>query len=381
MVPPSTLPVELWNIVFRSATSTPGVLDTSPLEQPFDESRSWTADIDAVDWDTKYSLALVSRKWHQIMHPYFYEHVRIRNKRRLSQLASTLRTPIDGNADVNTITSSNHIGYHVKRIDVCIKLDRVHWTEHYIENLSTICNLSPNLRIFHQRFYSGHPFPSVPRNMRDGATIRDLQVSCDDGRSFRDTLNSIALRSTVEVLTLYVDTDSSPEAHSLPQLHTLIIHRRSSTEIVSWLTSCSLPKLMRLSIALPLHDALDKFLQKHGHGINDLGIMYDGITGFTTLFRRCPSLKRLSVHTWYLRYARIQAASPLAAHQALVQIRVVGSLDDTFTESLTQWKTGTLPFLARHVHPTNFPNLRSIQFTDIPSAFFDYLLSPDLDDR
>jgi hypothetical protein len=71
---------------------------------------------------------------------------------------------------------------------------------------------------------------------------------------------------------------------------------------------------------------LYKILEKHGGRIRDLDVVLDDIHSFAELLRHCPSMERLSLHTYYLRLLRLTAVTARVAvskHQTLAQIRVV----------------------------------------------------------
>jgi hypothetical protein len=90
------IPVEIWRIIFRYCTAHESLLDTSSLPALSDEPRAWTVDLSQVSMDTKLSLALASKAWHDVALPFLYEYIPIYHVARLPAIAILLKNIKDG---------------------------------------------------------------------------------------------------------------------------------------------------------------------------------------------------------------------------------------------------------------------------------------------
>jgi hypothetical protein len=371
------LPPELWSMIFRIATDVPGLLDTSPPDPLSVDARSWNAEFDNIDRSTKRALVVVCKAWRKLALVYLFEHLVIVRKRRLHQLAITLNS---GHSSVATPfhDSSSGVGRYVKRIDLRIQLDN-NWTKHYTQNLTLICELCPNLRIFHQHKYPGHFYPVVtPRvvhealmgecageDTRHTPLIRDFQIWPSSIPSLEKTMRSLQTFGTIQVLLFRCELQgcSSLDPVSLPQLHTLELLHWTSHPILIWAASWDIPNLARLRIeAEELRGGLNEFLERHGPNIKDLDLKINRHFSAIGYIAKCPSLIAATA------YATDSNLSQLS-HQTLKLLRL--SMSSRHLDAMSSWISRNTEFILTNVMYHNsdmcnvIPRLSTVRFVDI----------------
>ncbi|RXW20265.1 hypothetical protein EST38_g5586, partial [Candolleomyces aberdarensis] len=146
----TTFPAELWELIFRTATSTPGSL-TPPLENFHyhyfaadpGERRARRA------LETGWCLAKVCKEWRNIMRPLLFEHVVLEDFGALESLTKSLEKPVFDNVVLQ--------GELVQRLDIVARNDRGSDPEgirDLFSKISHLLSLLPQLKVvlFHNSF-------------------------------------------------------------------------------------------------------------------------------------------------------------------------------------------------------------------------------------
>jgi hypothetical protein len=315
--PSSLLPYELWRYILRLATNPPAVsiYSTWPLPPDSPTLRSWGPNPSTYAaghtecYNTKKSVALVSKFWRDLTTDFFYEDILLLKYGDLELFARSLQK-----SELHDPTFSRAHGFHVKAVLLQFRLSDFMLQKSMETHIMTICRLCDNLKVL--------SIPSFHFGMEDTMSPRLAQTlsNCCSSLLFLgmgEWYASIEFFKNIEcfrnIQTLYISPrgggEEAPDLQaaipnlSFPNLHTLLLgtfHGLEGDEFSNWVTSWHLPNLINLSVEPDFREdlAASSFFIIHGPKL--LSIMVGrlstkGESPIKAILPKCPFLQRLQI--------------------------------------------------------------------------------------
>jgi hypothetical protein len=386
----SHIPAEVWRIIFCYSTGYQGLLDTSSLHALSDEPRAWSVDLSQVTAETKLSLALVSKAWNNLVLPLLYEHIPVYNVAHIPTIALLLGKKIEGSAD--TSDGSDRVGRYVKRIDILFTTEvlragpryirrRENRTEAFVEDLISICRMSPNLIIFSDANQVTTPQEVITAVVAEGKgddrnahRLSYINWYADAEETLPPLIRSLTQMASVEIISLnFLEWSENDEATavSLPNLHTLRVSgfKEALLPFLTWCAGCALPSLQRFKILCRNHNFGDimPFLRAHGPKLS----FFDWNASIwpgdqTPSLEDCSALLSVVV---YIHSGAMDLLSSLNSHPTVTRItldapllsRLVAQSIQFYQRKYVFKQMGVFDWYMTRIQSLDLPQLRSMR--------------------